>query len=126
MSTPELSESLRGFVDHHMVTVDHVAVLLSVRDSPAVARTPTSLADSTRLDREVVDRVLADLVDAHLVRRAGDTYLYVPPAHLGTVVDELAQMYRTMPVTLIRAIYARPARAATSFADAFRLRRGIE
>ncbi len=109
-----------------MMTVDHVAVLLSLRDPPAEARTPTWLADGARLDREVVNRVLADLVDAHLVRREGQTFLYAPPAHLDTVVDELAHMYRTMPVTLIRAVYARPARAAKSFADAFRLRRGVE
>jgi hypothetical protein len=36
----------------------------------------------------------------------------------------LAEMYHTRPVTLVRAIYERPARAVQSFANAFRLREG--
>jgi hypothetical protein len=112
VSGADLSESLQRFVDRYVKTVDHVALLLALRDQAGTAQTPTALAASTRLDRDVVNRALADLSDFHLVRRE--------------VVEELAHMYRTMPVTLIRAIYARPARAATSFADAFRLRKDVE
>ncbi|MEP7002434.1 MAG: hypothetical protein ABI969_18230 [bacterium] len=126
MSTPEISVTLRTFVDHHMMTVDHVALLLDLRAQPAVAQTPAALAKSSRLDRDVVDRVLADLLDAQLIRRDGQSYLYSARPQLTAVVDELAHMYTTMPVTLIRAIYARPDRAAKSFAAAFRLRKEIE
>jgi len=40
------------------------------------------------------------------------------------VVDALADLYHTKPVSLVRAIYDRPARAAQTFADAFRIRNG--
>ncbi len=126
MSGAELSESLQRFVDRYVKTVDHVALLLALRDQAGIAQTPTALAASTRLDRDVVNRALADLSDFHLVRREGGAFVYGPPEPLQSVVEELANMYRTMPVTLIRAIYARPARAATSFADAFRLRKDVE
>jgi hypothetical protein len=59
-----------------------------------------------------------------------DAYRYAPADDAARrAVDALAEMYQTKPVTLIRAIYSRPATptkpatAVQSFADAFRLRR---
>lgn len=103
--------------------MDHVALLLALREQPEVAHPASSLAGRVRLDRAVADRVLHDLVVAHLARQEGDAFIYAPASQARPAVDELAEMNRTRPVTLVRAIYDRPSRAALSFADAFRLRK---
>jgi len=117
-----MSEELRQLVNRHLLTMDHVALLLALREQPEIAHAPTSLAERVRLDRAVADRVLHDLQVAHLARPEGDGFIYAPAPQVRPVVDELAEMNRTRPVTLVRAIYDRPSRAALSFADAFRLR----
>lgn len=122
----ELSATLRAFIDQHMLTLDHVALLVALREQPASAHAPTALAERSRLDRVVVDRVIADLLAAQLVRWEGSEIQYTPPSDQRQIVDELATAYRTMPVTLVRAIYARPNRAARSFAEAFRVRKENE
>jgi len=103
--------------------MDHVALLLALREQPEIAHASASLADRVRLDRSVADRVLQDLVASRLARQEGDTFIYAAAPQVRPVVDELAEMNRTRPVTLVRAIYDRPSRAALSFADAFRLRK---
>jgi hypothetical protein len=54
--------------------------------------------------------VVADLVASRLLQRDGQDVRYAPPNELGSLVDELAVVYSRMPVTLIRAIYARVSR----------------
>ena len=103
--------------------MDHVAVLLAMRADPATLHDRANIVERTRLDRDVVDRVLRDLVSSQLVQRAGDAFRYAPAGEMVPTIDELAEMYRTKPVTLVRALYDRPARAVQSFADAFRLRK---
>ena len=123
MADVGLSEGLRQLVDRHLPTMDHVALLLALRDQPETAHTPAVLAQRVRLDSAVASRVLHDLVAAHLARAQGDGFISAPAAHVSAQVDELDEMNRTRPVTLVRAIYDRPSRAAQSFADAFRLRK---
>jgi CRP-like cAMP-binding protein len=123
MADSGLSEALRQLVNRHLLTMDHVALLLALREQPEIAHTPASLAERVRLERAVADSVLHDLVTAQLARPEGDAFIYAPAPQVRPTVDELAEMNRTRPVTLVRAIYDRPSRAALSFADAFRLRK---
>lgn len=123
MADGGLSEDLRQLINRHLLTMDHVALLLALHEQPEVAHRAGSLAERVRLDRAVADRVLHDLEVAHLARRDGDAFIYAAAPQTRPVVDELAEMNRTRPVTLVRAIYDRPSRAALSFADAFRLRK---
>jgi len=118
-----LSDALRQLVNHHLLTMDHVALLLALREQPETAHAPASVADRARIDRGVADRVLHELVSSHLARREGNGFIYAAAPQMRPAVDELAEMNRTRPVTLVRAIYDRPSRAALSFADAFRLRK---
>jgi len=104
------SEALRRFVDQYAMNLDHVAVLLALRDHEGSAQSPTSLAALSRLDRGVVDRALGDLAAWRLLRRDGSHLAFDPPVAQRPLVDELIELYRTKPVTLIRMIYARPAR----------------
>jgi hypothetical protein len=124
MSDSELPEALRDLIGHHTTSMDHVAILLDLRSAPEVHHVVVDVAARTRLDRPVVERVLRELAASHIIAREGDSYQYAPAPDLRDTVDGLAAMYHTKPVTLVRAIYDRPARAAQSFADAFRIRKG--
>lgn len=126
MSNRDLSEALNQLLNRHMTSMDHVALLLALKADPERSYAPAELVQSSRLTPVVVDRVLEDLVTSRLAQREAGTFRYAPAPDVQPAVEELAQMYRTKPVTLVRAIYDRPARAAQSFADAFRLRKTEE
>lgn len=123
MSLSDLPEPLRELVIHHLLTMDHVAVLIALHEVPRTVMTASEVAATTRLQSDVVTRALRDLTDARLLQAEGDGYSYDGTHELREGVDLLAEMNRTRPVTLVRAIYARPPRAAQSFADAFRIRK---
>ena len=106
--------------------MDHVALLLALREEPEAAHAPDALAARVRLDREVTERVLRELEAGQLARSENGAFAYAVTGVSRSTVDELAEMNRTRPVTLVRAIYDRPSRAAQSFADAFRLRKAGE
>jgi hypothetical protein len=124
MSESELPELLQDLIGRYTPSMDHVAVLLDLRSAPATQHLVPEVMARTRLDRAVTERVLRELAASHIVARTGDAYQYAPTSDLRDAVDILADMYQTKPVTLVRAIYERPARAAQSFADAFRIRKG--
>jgi hypothetical protein len=111
MSGSELSEPLRWFVERYIPTVDHVAILLAAREQPTTVHSPLALAQHGRLDRSTADQVVTSLLASQLLARAGEGVQYAPSADVRSMVDELALVYRTMPVTLIRAIYARVTRS---------------
>ncbi len=78
----------------------------------------------------LIENALKDLMMGGLVadRSQPDSeplFVYEPQSDsLRGVVDELVAMYNERPVTLVRAIYDRPAQPVISFADAFRIRGG--
>lgn len=106
--------------------MDHVALLLALHEQPEATVDCATLAHRVRLDDAVAERVLSELETAALIRREGAGFIYAATGPVRATVDELAEMNRTRPVTLVRAIYDRPSRAAQSFADAFRLRKTEE
>jgi hypothetical protein len=124
MSGSGLPEVLQDLIGHHTPSMDHVAILLDLRSAPATSHSAAEIADRTRLDSAVTERVLRELTASRIIDREGDCYQYAPAAAIRETVDHLAEMYHTKPVTLVRAIYDRPTRAAQSFAEAFRIRKG--
>lgn len=123
MSADALPTALQSFILRHMPSIDHVAVLLAFRGQPGLSLRAADIARQTRLDGPVVERVTRDLVSSGLVQRVRDAHQYAPPEAMLPTIDELTDMYQTRPVTLVRALYDRPASAARNFADAFRLRK---
>jgi hypothetical protein len=126
VSGEDLSDALSALIVHHLTSMDHVGLLLALRAHPNIVYTTTDLAGAEGLTVAVVDRALKDLQSARLIRSGGDGYRYDPAPELAPAMEELAVMYRTKPLTLVRSVYARPARAARSFAEAFRLRKKDE
>lgn len=124
MSDSALPVELQQLITRHLGTMDHVALLLVLRQHPDRTLPATELALLSRLERPVADRVLRDLVASKLVRAERDGFQYDPAPDTSGAVAMLAEMNRTKPVTLVRAIYSRPTFVAQSFADAFRLRKG--
>ncbi|MEO8335539.1 MAG: hypothetical protein ABI664_11235 [bacterium] len=122
MADSDLPEAVRRLLHQHLPTMDHVALLLAFRADPECRDVP-ALVSGARLQSNVAAGVLADLTTSHLLQRSGTDYVYAPDAGTGALIDELAELYNSKPVTLVRAIYDRPAKAARSFADAFRIRK---
>ncbi len=77
---------------------------------------------------ELISNALQDLSTGGLVSSAPaaagvESFRYDPKSEsLRGLVKDFVAMYNERPVTLIRAVYDRPAQPVLSFADAFRLR----
>jgi hypothetical protein len=67
--------------------------------------------------------ILEELRQRGLLTGDGKSYAFTPDEGLASAVAQLAEMYNTKPVTLVRAMYDRPSHVIRQFADAFKLRR---
>lgn len=78
----------------------------------------------TRLGPETTQRCAEHLVDVGLASHdvAAGAFAYDAAAPDGPAVAELAVLYHTRPVTLVKLVYQQPPTPVASFADAFRLR----
>jgi hypothetical protein len=115
-----------------IASMAHAEALLCLRRAAPEPRALAALAAEAQIAvLDVARKCVDELVAAGLAAATGPLeYGYAPASEdRRRAVDALADMYNTKPVTLIRAIYGRPATPATpptpvqSFADAFRLRR---
>ena len=102
--------------------MDHVELLRLFAAAPDTAFTSEMLSGALRADPRVVREALHDLVSVKLVAETDGRYTYAAATNDRTAVDALINAYNTRPVTLVRAIYARP-KPIKAFADAFRIRR---
>lgn len=121
MRSKELPEAVRLLLWQHLPSIDHVAVLLTLRSS-ATPMTPSDLASRVHVEPGTTSQVLHELVGAGLASAAADAFSYASRSELDEAVGLLQIMYDTRPVSLVRAIYDRPSSVAQLFADAFRIR----
>jgi hypothetical protein len=126
MAANELPEVVQRLVTGHLPTLDHVTALLAAYAAPDQLHDSMSIAPIIRVDEKVAAKVLSELAASHLLEREGAHFRFASTPEVREAVEQLALMYNTRPVTLIRAIYDRPASSAQSFADAFRIRRTQE
>ncbi|HEX4681189.1 MAG TPA: MarR family transcriptional regulator [Gemmatimonadaceae bacterium] len=120
MSDPSLPEEVRRLIDGALASMDHVEVLFRIaRQGDATAGW---LARDAHIEPSHVAKVLRDLEHAKLIVSDGESYHLTQNPRDRAAVEEFAATYNSRPVTLIRAIYARPS-PLRSFADAFRVRR---
>lgn len=110
--------------------MDHVEVLLLLHKSAPQEFSTDDIARETTRPQELITAALDDLTKGGLVSRAAgaggvETFHYEPQSdELRSAAESLVDVYNTKPVTLIRAIYDRPAEPVISFAEAFRVRGG--
>jgi predicted transcriptional regulator len=109
--------------------MDHLEVLLQLKDAPE-PMTKVDIAKKTKRPDALIEVAVEDLCNGGLITETDGpagvrSFKYNPQSQaLRTAVEELALMYNERPVTLVRAIYDRPASPVTSFAEAFRVRGG--
>jgi hypothetical protein len=115
-----LPPEVRRLIDQVLASMDHVEVLFRLgRDGEATFQ---SLAKDVHVAPAQLGKALLDLEKAGLISSHGSTYRVTEDSRDRASVDAFVATYNTRPVTLIRAVYARPS-PVRSFADAFRLRR---
>jgi hypothetical protein len=124
VTEPQLPQDVIALIHGPVRTMAHVELLLALRAADTETRTLAVLAASTHAQPAEAQRTLAELAAACLAANpGGDDWVYAPGTSASReAVDRLAQMYNEKPVTLVRALYSRPARPLTSFVDAFRIR----
>lgn len=128
----QLPAAVRDLITRYIASMDHVEllVLLAESESEPEAWTVGRIAD--RIHSTVSDTTtrLTELESFDMISRVpspgGTTYKYAPTPALRAAITELIAMYHQRPVTLVRAIYARPASPLVSFANAFRLKPPLE
>ena len=127
MADNALPAEVRQLIARHLATMEQVDVLLLLARSPEEWRSGEEIRTALRIDESgVAARTFDELCAAGLIEADGGhpvRYRYAPSsARDSSAVELLALAYNERPVTLVRAIYARPT-PAQSFADAFRLRK---
>lgn len=130
MADNALPVEVRQLIARHLATMEQVDVLLLLARAGGQWRTAEEIRSELRLDEKgVTARTFDELRVAGLIEQDGGVpvrYRYAPSdARDRAAVELLALAYNERPVTLVRAIYARPT-PAQSFADAFRLRKKAE
>lgn len=108
MTDDAVPELARELIHEAMSSMDHVEVLLTLHNRPASDCDQRALVEATRIAPAIVQRVLDDLVAAGLVSRDEKGYRFSASSQDRAAVVELAALYHSRPVTLVRAIYARP------------------
>ncbi len=125
-----LGAEVRRLVATHLASMDHLEVLLLLSREKAGSMTVDEIASRLKRPFELVEKAVVDLESGGLVSATANAsghsaFAYSPRSpELTSATDELAAMYNERPVTLVRAIYDRPAAPVMSFADAFRIREG--
>ncbi len=125
MNASGLPGEVRALIRGPVASMAHVeALLLLRRRAPAAVAVAELAAEAQMPGPAQTRRCLDDLVGAGLLERTdAELYRYAPKRDAERqAVDALAAMYNEKPVTLVRAVYARPAGPIQAFADAFRLR----
>ena len=125
MTPVELPAEVLHLVHGPVRTIAHVELLLALRDrapSPVLLETLAEVAHVS--SRDGARAMLDELANAGLVASPDPaTWVFAPRGALREAVEALAAAYNQRPVTLVRALYARPAKPLQSFAVAFRFRK---
>ena len=125
MTAPDLPAAVLQLVHGPVRTIAHVELLLTLRDRAPTPVALEALAAAAHVSsRDGARAMLDELANAGLVAAPDETtWVFAPRGALREAVEALAAAYNQRPVTLVRALYERPAKPLQSFADAFRFRK---
>lgn len=126
MSVPaEISEEVRGILDRHIESLEHLEVLLLLMRHPERRWTGRSVGTELRIASESAGRHLAKLCAFNLlqVEIGRDLFYWFSPSlpHLTQAAQALAAAYAENRLGVIKHILGRPSKPVRDFADAFRL-----
>ena len=118
MSQGALPGPVLDLVARSLASMEQIEALLLLHRTASTAWPP----DDVAREMQIMPAVAVSALSALVAERLG-AFQFAPDTEaLRAAVDQLAVAYNTRPVTLIKALYSRPPKAVTSFADAFRLR----
>jgi hypothetical protein len=125
-----LPKDVQRFIADHITSVVVLEALLLLFAHPGRAWTAAELGAELRVDAGWTDRELAELSRRGVIRRregasAGEPAQYTYPEDAPTkeTLAQLAECYQERRVSVISLIFAKPAEAIQTFADAFNLRK---
>ena len=123
VTEPLLTPAVRALIHGPVATIAHVELLLALWRCRPEARGLDALVQEARVSSASGARTCLDeMTDAGLIDATGDGWA------LGAIdgevvgISELAAMYLQRPVTLVRALYARPTTPTRTFRELFRRR----
>ncbi len=125
MPPQELPPSTNAFISRYVRSIEQLEILLLCSRQPGLAWSAQKVYDTILSTPSSVKRWLDELSTLRLLEKSTDpvpTYRGCTDAELSSEITLLAEIYRTMPVRVIEAIYRRESNAAQSFADAFKLK----
>jgi len=130
VSEQPLPKDVQRFISDHISSVVVLEALLLLFAHPGRAWSAAELGAELRVDAGWTERELGELARRGVIRRregasAGDAARYDYPDDAPTkgTLAELAECYQERRVSVISLIFAKPAEAIQTFADAFNLRK---
>jgi hypothetical protein len=133
VSEQPLPKDVQRFISDHISSVVVLEALLLLFAHPGRDWSATELGAELRVDAGWTERELGELARRGVIRRregasaaaAGDAarYEYPEDAPTRATLAALAECYQERRVSVISMIFAKPAEAIQTFADAFNLRK---
>jgi hypothetical protein len=106
-----LPPGLIALINRALASIDHVEVLLLLHREASHPLTTHEIATRLHLTDDVADAIVAELAAGGLIAATETGHRYHASAADEPAIAALADAYNARPVTLVRAIYARPSRA---------------
>jgi hypothetical protein len=125
-----LPKDVQRFIAEHISSVVVLEALLLLFSHPGRAWSAAELGAELRVDAGWTERELAELSRRGVIRRQEGSspgeparYAYPEDAPTKETLGALAECYQERRVSVISLIFAKPAEAIQTFADAFNLRK---
>jgi DNA-binding HxlR family transcriptional regulator len=116
-------EDVLNFAASSIASIWALELLLLVRQERR-GWTSTELMRQLRGSDAVIAQGLQRLLSAGLITEESGRYIYKPTSsEIGTLANELENLYRLKPVTVVSAIANAPQRKPQILSDAFRLKK---
>jgi hypothetical protein len=117
--------SLEEFIETRIESVDDLRALLLFYHTPETEHTAVEVGGKLYLTPAVAETVLARLAGKGLLTGSGKParYRFQPPSpELARLIEQLVELDRERPVTLIKMIYEKP-KGIHAFAHAFKIKK---
>lgn len=126
MAAGAIDPAVERFLLDSIDTVPHLEALLLLYQSPSMAWTVAELAARIYVNERQAHVILEDLTRRSLIARDEQSpakYQYISRVpEQGSLLDRVAQAYRTQLVQLTRFIHSNASSSVRDFARAFRLK----
>jgi len=119
----DIPQVVYEFIEKAVESIDALEILLCLRNAPEIEWATPALSKALQLDHAIVAARLNELASIGLLRQRslGNECLYqYGPAtqEMISTIDELARVYSTFRVSIVRLIFSKPLKDIQTFPDA--------